>query len=60
MKKNKKLLDNGSLAIIGFGTLVVMNLGGVYGAGFYLFGGIIGMVLYHRILKNVKTQEEEQ
>lgn len=54
-KNNKNLLDNGSLAIIGFATLVVMNLGGVYGAGFYLFGAIIGIALYARIAKNMKA-----
>lgn len=60
MKKNKNPFDNGCLAIVGFGTMAVMNLGGVYGAGFYIFGAIIGIAIHVRITKNMKAQEEEQ
>lgn len=60
MKKNKNPFDNGCLAIVGFGTMAVMNLGGVYGAGFYIFGAIIGIAIHARMTKNMKAQEEEQ
>ena len=60
MNKNKPTLDSGSLAIIGFATMVVMNLGGLYGAGFYLFGTVTGMMIYSRLQKSMKAQEEEK